>query len=80
MKRRPFLLGRIDRVVAMPNDVKAIVSAIALLVAFILAYWHGSPVRPEFSTFVIITAIFMVGAMWVFPEAGVKKKDLKKAK
>jgi hypothetical protein len=64
----------------MPNDVKAIVSAIALLVAVILASWHGSPVRPEFSTFVVITAIFMVGAMWVFPEAGVKKKDLKKAK
>lgn len=78
MKRRPSLLGRIERVVAMPNDVKAILSAIALLVAFILAFWHGSPIRPEFSTFVIITAIFMVGAMWVFPEAGVKKKDLKR--
>jgi hypothetical protein len=64
----------------MPNDVKAIVSAIALLVAVILAYWHGSPIRPEFSTFVVITAVFMVGAMWVFAEAGVKKKDLKKAK
>jgi hypothetical protein len=64
----------------MPNDVKAIVSVIALLLAIILAFWHGSPVRPEFSTFVIITAVFMVGAMWIFPEAGVKKKDLKKAK
>ncbi len=63
----------------MPNDVKAIVSAIALLVAIILAFWHGSPIRLEFST-VVITAVFMVGAMWVFPEAGVKKKDLKKAK
>jgi membrane protein YdbS with pleckstrin-like domain len=64
----------------MPNDVKAILSAIALIVAFILAYWHGSPIRPEFSTFVIITALFMVAAMWVFPEAGVKKKDLAKTK
>ena len=64
----------------MPNDVKALVSALALVVAAILAYWHGSPIRPEFSTFVIITAIFMVVSMWVFPEAGVKKGDLKKAK
>jgi multisubunit Na+/H+ antiporter MnhG subunit len=64
----------------MPNDVKTTVSAIGLIVAVILAFWHGSPIRPEFSTFVLVTAIFMVGAMWVFPEAGVKKKDLKKAK
>jgi hypothetical protein len=32
------------------------------------------------STFVVITAIFMIAAMWVFPEAGVKKGDLKQSK
>jgi membrane protein YdbS with pleckstrin-like domain len=64
----------------MPNDVKAVVSALVLIVAAILAYWHGSPIRPEFSSFVVITAVFMVVSMWVFPEAGVKKGDLKKAK
>jgi hypothetical protein len=32
------------------------------------------------SGFVIVTAIFMVAAMWIFPEAGVKKGDVKKAK
>jgi hypothetical protein len=62
----------------MPNDVKAVVSVIAIIVAAVLAYWSGSPVRPEFSTFVMVTAVFMVAAMWVFPEAGVKKGDLKK--
>jgi membrane protein YdbS with pleckstrin-like domain len=62
----------------MPNDVKAVVSAVVLIVAAVLAYWSGSPVRPEFSTFVVITAVFMVVSMWVFPEAGVKKGDLKK--
>ena len=62
----------------MPNDVKAVVSAIAIIVAAILAYWSGSPVRPEFATFLMITAVFMVAAMWVFPEAGVKKGNLKK--
>ncbi len=64
----------------MPNDVKAAVSVIVLIVAAVLAFWSGSPVRPEFSTFVMATAIFMIVAMWIFPEAGVKKGDLKKPK
>jgi hypothetical protein len=62
----------------MPNDVKAAVSALALIVAAVLAYWSGSPVRPEFSTYIMATAVFMVVAMWIFPEAGVKKGDIKK--
>ena len=64
----------------MPNDVKVIVSVITLMVAGVLAYWSGSPIRPEYATFVIVTAVFMVVAMWIFPEAGVKKGDLKKVK
>jgi membrane protein YdbS with pleckstrin-like domain len=64
----------------MPNDVKAVVSAVVLIVAAILAWWSGSPVRPDFSTVVIITAVFMVVSMWIFPEAGVKKGEVKKAK
>jgi hypothetical protein len=63
----------------MPNDVKAVLSIITLAVAAILAYWSGSPVRPEFSTFVMVTAVFMVGAMWLFPEAGVKREREKKS-
>jgi membrane protein YdbS with pleckstrin-like domain len=62
----------------MPNDVKLAVSALTLIVAAVLAYWVGSPVRPELATFLMVTAVFMVAAMWVFPEAGVKKGDLKK--
>ena len=64
----------------MPNDVKAIVSAIVLIVAAVLAYWSGSPIRHDFSTWVMGTAVFMVVAMWVFPEAGVKKGDIKPSK
>jgi hypothetical protein len=64
----------------MPNDVKAALSAVALVVALVLAYWGGSPIRHDFSTLVVITAIFMIAAMWVFPEAGVKKGDLKRSK
>jgi hypothetical protein len=62
----------------MPNDVKVVVSILLLIVAGVLAYWSHSPVRSEFSLFIIGTAIFMVVAMWIFPEAGVKKGDMKK--
>jgi hypothetical protein len=62
----------------MPNDVKALVSGAVILVALVLAFWSGSPIRPEFSTFVVVTAVFMVVAMWIFPEAGVKKGDGRK--
>jgi hypothetical protein len=57
----------------MPSDVKVMVSAITLLVALVLAYWSGSPIRHDFSTFVVGTALFMIAAMWVFPEAGGKQ-------
>ena len=62
----------------MPNGVKAALSVIVVIVAAILGYWSGSPVRPEFGSFVLITAIFMVAAMWIVPEAGGKKpgKDI----
>ena len=64
----------------MPNDVKAAVSAITLVVGAVLAYWSGSPIRPEYGNFVMITAVLMVVAMWIFPEAGVKKGDVHKSK
>ena len=61
----------------MPNDVKAILSGVVLIAAAILAYWSGSPIRPEFANYILITAALMVIAMWVFPEA-VGKKDVPK--
>ncbi len=64
----------------MPNDVKAVVSAITLVVAGVLAYWSKSPIHHDLSTVVMITAALMVAAMWIFPEAGVKKGDIKKIK
>jgi len=64
----------------MPNDVKAAVSALTLAAALVLAYWSGSPIRHDFSTFVVVTAIFMIAAMWVFPEAGVKKGDVNRGR
>jgi uncharacterized membrane protein len=64
----------------MPYDVKAVLSAIVLIVAAILAFWSGSPIRSDFSTFVMVMAVLMIAAMWVFPEAGVKKGNTKRAK
>ncbi len=58
----------------MPNDVKAYVSATVAIVAIVLAYWSGSPIRTEFGNFFLATAAFMIVAMWIFPEAGGKKK------
>jgi hypothetical protein len=43
-------------------------------VAIVLAYWSGSPVRPEFGLFLLGAAAFMIVAMWIFPEAGGKKR------
>ena len=59
----------------MPNDVKTMLSVVTLLVALVLAYWSGSPIRHDLSTFVIVTALLMIAAMWVFPEAGEKKSS-----
>jgi hypothetical protein len=58
----------------MPNDVKAYVSAAVAVVAVVLSYWSGSPVRPEFGPFVLGTGAFMIVAMWIFPEAGGKHR------
>jgi hypothetical protein len=64
----------------MPNDVKAAVSAAVAIVAIVLAYWSRSPVRPEFGNFVLAMAAFMIVAMWIFPEAGSKKRAAKSDK
>jgi hypothetical protein len=62
----------------MPTDVKAAVSAVVILVALGLVYWGGSPIQPAFDKAVLLTAIFFVVAMWIFPEAGGKKGGARK--
>lgn len=61
----------------MPNDVKAAVSVAVLVVGAVLAYWSGSPVRPDYGNAVMGTAVFMVAALWIFPEAGGKQRTPK---
>jgi MFS superfamily sulfate permease-like transporter len=62
----------------MPTDVKAVVSGVVILLALGLIYWNGSPIQPNFDRFVLFTAFFFVVAMWIFPEAGVKKGTKKR--
>jgi hypothetical protein len=57
----------------MPTDVKAAVSAAVIAVALGLVLWSGSPIRADFHSFVLFTAVFFVVAMWIFPEAGGRK-------
>jgi hypothetical protein len=58
----------------MPSDVKAILSAVALMVAVAFAYWEDFNGKPHLFWFVIGFAVFAVIAMWVFPEAQGGKK------
>lgn len=58
----------------MPNEIKAVLSVIAMIVAVALAYWQESIGNAHLFWFVIGTAIFMVASMWMFPEAVGKKK------
>lgn len=65
----------------MPSDVKAILSLATLLVAFGFAHWSASyGGKPHLYWLVIVFGIFAVVAMWVFPEAGVKKGDMPRKK
>ncbi len=60
----------------MPNDVKAILSAVTLLIGVAIAYWEASIGKGHLFWLVIGLAVFAVVAMWVFPEAQAGKKDL----
>jgi hypothetical protein len=62
----------------MPSDVKAILSAITLVVAIAVAYWESASGNGHLFWFVIGFGIFAVAAMWVFPEAVGKDAGQKK--
>jgi hypothetical protein len=62
----------------MPNDVKAYVSAAVAVAAIILAYWSGSPVRPQFGNFVLAMAASMIVASRFFRRPAEKSKCRKK--
>jgi hypothetical protein len=59
----------------MPNDVKAILSVITLLVAAAVAYWERTIGNGGLAWLVLGFGVFAVAAMWVFPEATGGKKS-----
>ena len=59
----------------MPSSIKFLLSIIVLCVGVGLHYWEIQQGEPELSWFVILLAIFMVLAMWIFPETGDKNKQ-----
>ncbi len=58
----------------MPNDVKAVLSVVVLIVAAAFAYYESTIGNGHLVWFVLGTGVFMVLSMWVFPEAVSKKK------
>lgn len=60
----------------MPNDVKAIVSVMTLLVGLAFAHYESAYGKPHLYWLVVGLSVFAIVAMWVFPEAGVKKGDV----
>jgi hypothetical protein len=53
----------------MPSDIKAMLSAVALLAAAAFAYWEHAIGNGRLALFVVAFGVFAVVAMWVFPEA-----------
>lgn len=53
----------------MPNDVKAVLSVVTLVVAIAYAYWERAYGQSELFWISVGFGVFSVVAMWVFPEA-----------
>lgn len=58
----------------MPVHIKVMVSIAVLAVGAIVFFWERSSGIPTAAWIVAGLAVFMVFAMWLFPEPGGKKK------
>ena len=65
---------------SLPNDVKAILSVVTLIVAIGYAYWESANGYGHLFWFVIGFAVFAIAAMWVFPEATAGKPRVAKTR
>ena len=63
----------------MPSHIKVVLSIVVLCIGFVM-YWYEKGNGDEQISWVVIgLAVFMVLAMWVFPETGkLKNKNIKK--
>ena len=59
----------------MPTNIKLFLSVVVLAIGFIVHYWEHQQGNVHLSWMVAALAVFMVLAMWIFPEAGRKNEN-----
>lgn len=62
----------------MPTNIKIGLSILTLIVGTIIYLWEVEQGNEGLSLIVAGLSVFMVLAMWVFPETGGSDKDLEK--
>lgn len=61
----------------MPTNIKLGVSAMAILVGLLVHLWERSAGNEHLSWVVAGLTAFMVLAMWIFPETGSRKGNIR---
>ncbi len=59
----------------MPSGIKAILSLIVLIIGAIAHWYEKQSGNEPLSWVVAALAVFMVLAMWIFPETGSRKRN-----
>ena len=57
----------------MPSHIKAMISLLVLVVGGVVHWWEKQAGNEHLSWDVAGLAVFMVLAMWIFPETGSRK-------
>jgi uncharacterized membrane protein YobD (UPF0266 family) len=61
----------------MPTNIKVGLSIVVLVVGVLMYIWEVDQGNLQLSWIVIGLSIFMVFAMWIFPETGQTREDQK---
>ena len=61
----------------MPTNIKVGLSILVLMVGVLMYIWEVDQGNVQLSWIVIGLSVFMVFAMWIFPETGQTREDQK---
>ena len=61
----------------MPTNIKVGLSIVVLVVGVLMYIWEVDQDNVQLSWIVIGLSVFMVFAMWIFPETGQTREDQK---
>ena len=61
----------------MPTNIKVGLSILVLVVGVLMCIWEVDQDNVQLSWIVIGLSVFMVFAMWIFPETGQTREDQK---